>query len=212
MSATRSREMQRDRLLEAALVHVPFEGWSRRSLSAGARDIGMELGLAWRLFPRAGDDLLDHLERWADRQMLERVDLEALQAMRTRERIAALVRARIEVLGPHREAMRRATAARLLPGNAIAACAALWRTVDVIWATVGDRDGGPSYYTKRSLLAAVWSSTYLYWLEDRSGHFEDTFGFLERRIDNVMQIGGIRARFEDALRTLGRLNPLGARR
>ena len=66
MSQPTSREGQRDRLLEAALVHVPFDGWSRRSLFAGAADLGLEPGVARRLFPGAGDDMLVHLERWAN--------------------------------------------------------------------------------------------------------------------------------------------------
>ena len=69
-----------------------------------------------------------------------------------------------------------------------------------------------SYYTKRSLLAAVWASTFLFWLEDRSPDFEDSWAFLDRRIDNVMQIGALRARFDDLFQGLGRLNPLAARR
>src|SRR5690606_38841618 len=120
MSQPSSREEQRDRLLEAALVHVPFEGWSRRALFAGAADLGLDPGTARRLFPRGGDDMLVHVERWADRQMLARVG--SLEGLRMRDRIAKLVRTRLEVLGPHREAMRRATAARMLPGNALAAC------------------------------------------------------------------------------------------
>jgi ubiquinone biosynthesis protein COQ9 len=212
MSARPSREEQRDRLLEAALAHVPFDGWSRRSLFAAAADLGMEVGLARRLFPRAGDDLLVHLERWADRQMLARIEAEDLQTLRIRERIARLVRVRLEVLTPHREALRRATAARLLPGNAFAAAASLWRTVDLMWSLAGDRASDASYYTKRSLLAAVWSSTFLFWLDDRSDALEASWAFLERRIDNVMQIGQLRARLEGALGGLGRLNPLAARR
>ena len=82
-----SREDQRDRLLEAALVHVPFDGWSRRSLSAGARDLGVEPGLVRRLFPRGGDDLLAQLERWADRRMLAQIDVAKLAALPIRERI-----------------------------------------------------------------------------------------------------------------------------
>jgi ubiquinone biosynthesis protein COQ9 len=210
MSQPTSREEQRDRLLEAALVHVPFDGWSRRSLSAGAADLGLDPGLARRLFPRAGDDLLVHVERWADRQMLARV--EQLDELRVRERIAKLVRTRLEVLGPHREAMRRATAARLLPGNGLAACGSLWRTVDLMWSAAGDDARDASYYSKRSLLAAVWSSTFLYWLEDRSEGFQETWAFLDRRIDNVMQIGRLRARFDDFFRGLGRLNPMAQRR
>jgi len=212
MSARPSREEQRDRLLEAALAHVPFDGWSRRSLFAAAADIGSDPGLARRLFPRGGDDLLAHLERWADRRMLARIDTGELQTLRVRERIARLVRARLEVLTPHREALRRATAARLLPSNALTATASLWRTVDLMWAVAGDRANDFSYYTKRSLLAAVWSSTFLFWLDDRSDGLEATWGFLERRIDNVMQIGSLRSRIEDRLKGLGRLNPLAARR
>jgi len=206
------REAQRDRLLEAALVHIPFDGWSRRALFAGARDLEIDPGLARRLFPRGGDDLLAHLDRWADRQMLARIDPAALGQMRVRERIATLVRTRLEVLAPHREAMRRATAARLLPANAFAACTSLWRTVDAIWSTAGDRAQDASYYSKRSLLAAVWASTFLFWLEDRSPGFEDSFAFLDRRIEEVMQIGRLRARLDDALAGLRRLNPLGAAR
>jgi ubiquinone biosynthesis protein COQ9 len=210
MSQPTSREEQRDRLLEAALVHVPFDGWSRRSLSAGAADLGLEPGLARRLFPRAGDDLLVHVERWADRQMLARVG--QLDELRVRERIAQLVRTRLEVLGPHREAMRRATAARLLPSNGLAACGSLWRTVDLMWAAAGDDARDASYYTKRSLLAAVWTATFLFWLEDRSEGFQDTWAFLGRRIDNVMQIGRLRVRFDDFFKDLGRLNPMAQRR
>lgn len=211
MSGRPSREVQRDQLLEAALAHVPFDGWSRRSLLAAAADLGFDPSLARRLFPRGGDDLLVHLERWADRRMIARIDPDELHQLRIRERIARLVRVRLEVLTPHREALRRATAARLLPGNALAATAGLWRTVDLMWSLAGDRADDASYYTKRSLLAAVWSSTFLFWLDDRSDGLEASWAFLERRIDNVMQIGQLRARVEGAFKGLGRLNPLAAR-
>lgn len=210
--STANREDQRDRLLEAALVHVPFDGWSRRSLSAGARDLGLDLGLVRRLFPRGGDDLLAQLERWADRQMLARVDPDALEAMRIRDRIATCVRVRLEALAPHREAMRRAVAARLLPTNALAGCTSLWRTVDLMWSLAGDKADDYSYYSKRSLLAAVWTSTFLFWLDDRSEGSRDSWAFLDRRIGDVMQIGAVRARVGDALRGLGRLNPLASQR
>jgi ubiquinone biosynthesis protein COQ9 len=212
MSERPTREQQRDRLLEAALVHVPFDGWSRRSLVAGARDIGLEPAQARRLFPRGGDDLLAHLDRWADREMLARIDASTLDGMRVRDRIAALVRARLEALAPHREAVRRGVAARLLPTNALAAGGSLWRTLDIIWTAAGDRARDASYFTKRTLLGAVWTSTFFYWLDDRSPGQGDSWAFLERRIDNVMQVGRARARLDDTLERFARFNPLAARR
>jgi ubiquinone biosynthesis protein COQ9 len=207
-----SREDQRDRVLEAALVHIPFDGWSRRSLFAGARDQGLDPGLVRRLFPGGGDDLLAHLERWADRRMLAGVDPDKLAAMRVRDRIATLVRTRLEALAPHREAMRRGVAARLLPGNALAGCTSIWRTADLMWSLAGDKAQDYNYYTKRSLLAAVWTSTFLFWLEDRSEGLQDSWAFLDRRIGDVMQIGGLPARVGDALRSIGKLNPLTSHR
>jgi ubiquinone biosynthesis protein COQ9 len=212
MTGRPSRQEQRDRLLEATLAHVPFDGWSRRALRAGAADAGMDMGLAGRLFPRGGDDLLIHLEEWADRQTLARIDRSELLSLRMTERIATLVRTRLEVLTPHREALRRAVAARWLPGNAIAATTSLWRTVDLIWETAGDRPADASYYSKRALLAAVWCSTFLFWLEDRSEGLAQTWGFLERRLDNVMAFGKLRSQIEDALAGLARFNPLASRR
>jgi ubiquinone biosynthesis protein COQ9 len=207
-----SREDQRDRVLEAALVHIPFDVWSRRSLFAGARDLGLDPGLVRRLFPGGGDDLLAQLERWADRRMLAQIDLDALAALRVRDRIATLVRVRLETLAPHREAMRRGVAARLLPGNALAGYTSIWRTVDLMWSLAGDKAQDYNYYTKRSLLAAVWTSTFLFWLEDRSEGLRDSWAFLDRRIGDVMRIGGLPARVGDALRSLGRLNPLASHR
>ncbi len=210
MSKTLERQSRRDRLLEAALGHIPFDGWSRKALLRGAADIGVEPSAARRLFPRGGDDLLAHLDVWTDRRLVERVDQDAIDRLRMRERIATLLRMRLEILTPHREAVRRAIAARMLPANALAAGPALWRSVDLIWAIAGDRARDASYYTKRGLLLAVWTSTFFYWLDDQSPGLEDSFAFLDRRIDDVMQIGRIRGRIDGALNALGSFNPLKA--
>ena len=45
-------------LIDAALAHVPFDGWGQTALLAGARDLGIERGLALNAFPGGpgGDD------------------------------------------------------------------------------------------------------------------------------------------------------------
>lgn len=204
------REQQREQLLEASLVHIPFEGWSRRALFQGAADLGMDIATAKRLFPRGGDDLLVHLDVWADRQLVAKIDQNALDKMRVRDRIAKLVQTRLSLLSPHREAIRRAVAARLLPTNAVGAGTALWRSIDLMWAMAGDRTTDSSYYTKRALLLAVWTTTFFYWLEDHSVGLRDSWTFLERRIDNVMQFGKVRAQMEGLFGGLKRFNPLKA--
>jgi ubiquinone biosynthesis protein COQ9 len=207
MTERPSREEQRDRLLEAALQHVPFDGWSRKSLQNATQDLDFDPALAGRLFPRGGDDLIAHFERWADRQMLARCPPDRLAPMRIHERIAALLRARLEVMGPHREAVRRMVSTRIFPRNGLEATSATWRTLDTIWRAAGDQSRDYNYYTKRATLGAVWTATFLYWLEDRSPDFEDTYAFMGRQLEKVGRFTQVRVRLEDQVRDLFRFFP-----
>jgi ubiquinone biosynthesis protein COQ9 len=200
-----ARIAQKDNILEAALVHAAFDGWSRRTLLQAAADVGLDAAAARRLFPQGGDGLLAWLGDWADRRMLERVDRDSLTRLPVRQRITRLVRARIEVLDDHKEAMRRAALVRGNPANLGTAGKALWRTVDRIWDAAGfpnSREQGLSRYSRRSTLAAVLVATLLYWLEDISPDNEETWAFLDRRIEDVMRFGQWRGK------VLGMINNL----
>jgi ubiquinone biosynthesis protein COQ9 len=55
-----------------------------------------------------------------------------------------------------------------------------------------------NWYTKRATLSAVYSSTVLYWLGDTSDGHQATWEFLDRRIDNVMQIEKVKAQVRNS--------------
>jgi ubiquinone biosynthesis protein COQ9 len=210
--ATRQRRAEKDRILEAALMHAAFDGWCRKTLTHAAADCGLDAATARRLFPQAGDSLLEWLDDWADRRMLAAVAGEDLMRLPVRRRVARLVRARLEVLSEHREAVRRAVAARGMPYNLMGAGRAVWHTVDLIWDAVG-MAGGPeegwSWYTRRATLAGVLVATLLYWLEDTSDGHAESWAFLDRRIEDVMRIGKLRGQLVDMLRGIPGLGGLG---
>lgn len=180
----------RRRLLDAVLRHVPFDGWSQAALRAAARDIGVSVALARNAFPDGPPEIAAFFAAEADRAMLEALEARALGDMRVRDRVASAIRLRLEEATPHREAVRRALALLALPQNARLATASLYHTVDAIWYAAGDTATDYNFYTKRLLLAGVYSSTLLFWLNDRSEGFEETWAFLDRRIDEVLRVGG----------------------
>ena len=63
-----------------------------------------------------------------------------------------------------------------------------WHSEGIQPAPAGDTSTDFNFYTKRATLAGVYSSTLLYWLNDRSPGAEQTWSFLDRRIDDVMKI------------------------
>jgi ubiquinone biosynthesis protein COQ9 len=201
----RERQRARDRLLEAALGHVVFDGWGMTALVAGAADLDLPEGQIHAVFINPERDLLAHFSDWADRRMLIRLSEMDLPSMKVRQRITAAVRARLEVLSGHEEAVRRAIGSLALPGNAGAAARQGYCTVDTIWRVAGDEATDFNFYTKRGLLAAVLASTTLFWLDDESEEHEETWAFLDRRIAEIMQIPKFQARLASRVREFGSL-------
>ena len=193
------QQQAKDRLLLAMLPDVVFDGWSLTALRAGARALGMPESEALGCFQGRAAPMVEWFADWADRRMLVEYPDRVTEGMRTQGRVVAAVMARFTVLGPHREAERRALAVLAMPQNGLLALRILYRTVDVIWYAVGDTATDFNFYSKRALLAAAYAATVLYWLEDNSPGYADTRAFLERRLGEIMSIPQTATRMREVL-------------
>ncbi len=200
----------RDRLLLAALPHVAFDGWSMTSLRAGAADAGLGRPELLSAFPDGVADAIGHFSDWADRQATEAMEAADLKHLKTHQRIAMGVWARLEAMGRWREAARKATAWLATPRRAALSTRLLIRTCDRLWRVAGDRSTDFNYYTKRGLLAGVVVSTTLYWLRDASEGSQATSAFLDRRIGDVLAVGKGIGKARQALDSLDPAPRLGA--
>jgi ubiquinone biosynthesis protein COQ9 len=195
----------RQRLLDATLPHVPFDGWSERALRAGAASANVKWPAVRRAFPGGAGDMLGFWNAEGDRQMIDALAEQDLGTMRIRERIATCVRLRIEPLSGHREALRLALTRAALPANAPVALRVLWRTVDAMWHAAGDTATDFNFYSKRGLLAGVYAATLLYWLDDTSEDYAETWAFLDRRIADVLKVPKATSRLKRLLPNPDRL-------
>ena len=182
-------------LLDAALMHVAFDGWSDVTFRAAALDAGVEDGMARAVCPRGAVDLALAYHARGDVAMISQMKSDALPD-RFRDKIAAAVRFRIEAV-TEKEAVRRGTTLFALPMYASDGAKAIWGTADKIWNTLGDTSDDVNWYTKRVTLSGVYSATVLYWLGDDSVDNQATWEFLDRRIDDVMQIEKVKAQARD---------------
>lgn len=184
------------RLLDAILTHVPFDGWSETSFAAAVSESGVEPAVARAVCPRGAVDLALAYHARGDDLMIERLHGEDLSMMKFRDRVMRAVQLRLEVVDD-KEAVRRGATLFALPGYAPDGARAVWGTVDRIWAELGDSSEDVNWYTKRATLAGVYSATVLYWLGDESPDNQRTWRFLERRIDDVMQIEMLKKKVND---------------
>ncbi|MEX5727751.1 ubiquinone biosynthesis protein COQ9 [Rhodovulum iodosum] len=187
----------KDRLLDAALMHVPFDGWSEAAFRAAIADAEIEPALARAACPRGAVDLALAYHARGDDEMVRRLAETDLSALRMRDRIATAIRFRLETVDD-KEAVRRGATLFALPQYAADGARALWQTADRIWTVLGDSSDDVNWYTKRASLSAVYSSTVLYWLGDETPGAHATWEFLGRRIDGVMRFEKFKAQVNGA--------------
>lgn len=174
-------------LAPAIAANAAFDGWGDDARDLAADSLGVDRDVARLAFDGGALAMIDAWFASIDAAMLEQLPAGRIAAMKIRERITALVEARLAIVAPHREALRRALAILAMPTHLARAAALGWRTADRIWRAAGDTATDYNHYTKRMTLGAVYAATVTVFLDDESEGWADTRAFLARRIANIMQ-------------------------
>lgn len=198
-------------------AQAAFDGWNEKAVLSAADLAGVDSDLARLAFNDGPVDMIDAWFQAIDRQMAAKYSADELAAMKVRERITALVDARLEALEADREGLRRALAILAAPPHLRKAAKMGWRAADRMWRLAGDTATDYNHYTKRTLLAGVYGSTISVFLDDESEGYAETRAFLDRRIENVMQFEKVKAKISgrggdrfSMARFVGRLRYRGA--
>ena len=191
MTDAYDRQAARDAAIRAMLPLVPEQGWTLRALNRAA---GTQAEV---LFPGGPAELVEAYIDLATRDMV-RAAAPALEGQRLSQKVRTLILTRLEQAEPDRRAVRRAVGVLALPGNTAVAAGCTARTVDAIWTAAGDTGTGVSWYSKRAILASVYTSTLLYWLREGRTRAE-VEAFLDRRLAGVAQFGKFTAKVKKVL-------------
>ncbi|WP_420144441.1 COQ9 family protein [Sphingobium sp.] len=197
--ATDDLTLDEIRALLAPLLarHAAFDGWRRQAVSMAAQDKGVDADIAALAFPDGPIDMIDAWFASIDARMVETLPADFV-ALSIRRKVIALIEARLALIAPDREALRRAIAILALPTNAVRAGKLAWRAADAMWRAAGDTAADFNHYSKRTTLTAVYASTLLVFVDDESEGHADSRAFLARRIDNVMQFEKAKAKLKGA--------------
>jgi len=182
------RSAERDAAIDALLPLAATHGFGAAALRAAA---GPDADL---LFPGGATDVIEAWIDLTDRRMAADAVLDGLGLTK---RVRTLVATRLELLEPHKQAVRRAAALLALPHNAALGARCTARTVDAIWVAAGDTSADFNWYTKRAILLGVYTSTLFYWLQPNVS-LDHTLAFLDRRLAGVGRIGRLTARLRAA--------------
>ncbi|MBC2776222.1 COQ9 family protein [Parasphingopyxis sp. GrpM-11] len=175
----------RTHLAPRIAAHAAFDGWSDAAVERAAEELEIDPDQARLAFPKGAADMIDAWFAGIDAEMAAAFSAQELAAMPVHKRIRAAVLKRIEIARPAREALRRALAILAMPQNMPLAAKLSWRSADAMWRLAGDTATDFNHYSKRGILAGVYGSTIMAWLDDESEGEAETIAFLDRRLGNV---------------------------
>ncbi len=178
-------------ILQQALPSIAFDGWSEACFRQAGVDAGFSEDLATILFPNLPMDAIDIWVSWADELMSQSAD-SAFESLGTTQKIRRLILDRLQRFSPHREALNRAVVICSLPWNLPRAMQMTAKTVDAMWELAQVRDHDMNWYTRRAILAYVYTATLRHWL--REG--EDLAAYLDARLDQAARVGRFTHRFK----------------
>lgn len=194
-------EQEKFKLLSIFLKNAPFDGWTKGNFIKSAEEANLPLAYAELLFPKAVEDLILYFSSIINKQMMQ-IFAQTNKSEKVSDKIVYLIETRLSLYQKNKEAIQKLLQHNMLPQNFIFSQKLLWSTCDEIWFLAGDKSTDFNYYSKRALLAYVYSSSILFWLSDESEIFVDTKKFIRKKIAQVLQIGSLKSRATSFLKNL----------
>ncbi len=177
----------RDTWLDALLPEVAFDGWTNVTATRAAEEAGLSEAEQALAAPGGVADLVEHFFNRAEDAARTRIEAEDLSDLRIHEKVAFGVRAWLDEMSDHREAVRRAINWGALPWRVSAPAQRTWSVADMVWTATGDTSEDYNRYTKRGLLASALPSIVLKWLDETDSEAIDAH--IASRLKNAMQLG-----------------------
>ena len=190
---TKNIDEIKDRIISEAIKHVGEQGWSWLTIEDSARKAGFHDGMEHAVFPGGLTDAVAYFSEMLDRRMMEKLENIPTDSLRVRDRIRVAVMTRFQILSKlaPRSVMKATLSYWALPTRVMMGQQILWRTADHIWSWAGDTATDYNRYTKRGLLTSIMMGTSLVYIDDETDDLITTRAFLDRRIDNIMEVGKI---------------------
>tara|TARA_B110000014_G_C20071736_1_gene558999 strand:+ start:308 stop:961 length:654 start_codon:yes stop_codon:yes gene_type:complete len=183
---------RRLKVLETAKKIIPFEGWNENIIKFVSNKSNLSIFEIEALFPNGYRDLLEFYLNNLDNEMIKKVKSINLNNLRTHEKIYKIIMIRINNNIKEKELFRKTMFNLSMPFNAKIAISSVYKTVDNMWYLTNDRSYDFNYYTKRAILAFIYSSTIFFWINDDSNDIKNIEIFLKKQIKKTSSIKGVK--------------------
>jgi len=187
--------IKRKVILEESKKYILKNGWNNnifKSISKNKKFKNEEVTL---LFPEGYKSLLVFYLEELNIKMTDSSKSLNLVRMKTHKRIREIILLRLKINQDEKNLIKKTYFTLLLPQHSKIASMSLYKIVDQMWFIAGDKSTDFNFYSKRAILAAIYSSTFFYWINNQD--FKKTVQFLDLQLKKISKIPKIKKRIKN---------------
>lgn len=185
----------RFQVLQEAKKHVSNLGWNEKLLLKVQQNLKFQNNEMAVLFSDGYQTILEMYLDEINKKMINESKKINLIRLRIHERIRELIIIRLKIMSQNKKIISKTFLFLLLPYNYKISLKTLSKTVDEIWFLSGDNSTDFNFYSKRAILASVYSSVMIHFINNQD--LEKTIIFLDKQLKKVSKIPKLKDRIND---------------
>lgn len=188
----------RNKILIEAKPYIIDYGWSKKMFKEVSKHSKYGLDLVLILFPQGYINLLQlYLDDLNLKMTYESKKIDLIR-LKLHERIREICFIRFNIMEKEKKIIKKTFVYLLLPNKYKFSLKNIYRSVDQIWYLAGDSSTDFNFYSKRVILASIYSSTMMHFINN--DNLEETKNIFDKRLKNLSKIPKIKERLNDFAR------------
>ena len=183
------------KFLKSFLAISKKEGWNIDTFNKTKKRLKLDSSIINDNFPNKLDDLILFFNSFINNKVLIFYKKKRIKNS-IRLKILTSLKIRFEILNKNKNAIKQSLIYLAKPTNQILSTKLIYKIVDFTWNSIGDKSKDINFYTKRAILAAIYSSAIIIWLNDKTDNLDKTSMFLEKSIMNMNIISVLKKNFK----------------
>ena len=197
----------RNQILQEAKPYVVKFGWNENLFVKMKKDSKFTIEKMNVLFPKGYTTLIEmYLEEINSKMTVKSQNINLIR-LRVHERIRDLFILRLMIMSEEKQLISKTFLNLLLPHNHKLALKNLYTTVDQMWFLAGDNSTNFNYYSKRAILASIYTSVMIHFINN--DNIDETIILLKKQLKRVSKIPQIKSRINDITKIIPKIFKFG---
>ena len=197
----------RNNIYKKAKLSAMKFGWNENLFDNIANESPYIYEEIYALFPEGYLSIVQMYLEEIDEKMIKESEKINLIRLKTHERIRELCILRLNIMSKEKDLISKTFLHLLLPHNYKFSSKNLYKTVDQIWFLAGDNSTDFNFYSKRIILASIYTSIMVHFINN--DNMEETLFLLNKLLKRVSKIPNIKNNISNLTKIFPQIFKLG---